>query len=122
MDNDNKKIDLRLIRQLISDLEVSVATLETLDVDSLSKEDGTIQKFTSEAAKAYGTVSAVVLEAGALGVELMGLIKVYGLKTELAPGAQKKMMATSGGDLLKSLEELIGPPKADKPKPGGSLN
>ena len=119
----SKKIDLTLLKSLVKEFEISAEIVDTMDVDKLSKDDGTLQRFVAELAKAYGSAVALSMEATGLSLDALQLLKVHGLKTA-APVSLDGLKTVSYADAAKSLEDILGlaPPATDKPKPGGSFN
>lgn len=89
------KVDLTLLKRLVSELETSVSTLGTLGTESASKERAI--ELTVEASKAAGVAAGVMQEAGMLILDIQNLV-------------QGSQMSQNKSDLLeKIMGTLKGP-------------
>jgi hypothetical protein len=89
------KVDLTLLKRLVSELETSVSTMDTLGDKTFSKENGV--ELAVEASKAAGVAAGVMQEAGMLILDIQNLV-------------QGSQMSKSKSDLMeKIMGTLKGP-------------
>jgi hypothetical protein len=91
--NDKAKVNLDLLKKLVSGLEKSLGTAE-----AMNPETGDITEYISELARASGLAGVIAQEAGMLVKDIYTLVRM----STMSAGAPE-------GDIMAELDKLLGP-------------
>jgi hypothetical protein len=92
-DNDKAKVNLDLLKKLVSGLEKSLGTAE-----AMNPETGDVTEYIAELARASGLAGVIAQEAGMLVKDIYTLVRMSTMST-----------GASEGDVMAELDKLFAP-------------